>query len=109
MAALMFALHFFPGIFRLYPGCPLRRLTGLYCPGCGGLRALQALARGHLIEALHFNALILFLPLLLMAPSSLWRRINPNVCLWVAILLTLFYGVIRNLPWAPFVLLAPAR
>jgi len=104
----MFVLHFFPELFRLYPGCPLRRLTGLYCPGCGGLRALQALARGHFVEAIRYNGLILLLPLLLLVPSSLWRRINFNVCLWIAILLALLYGVLRNLPWAPFVLLAPA-
>ncbi|GHG71623.1 DUF2752 domain-containing protein [Streptomyces griseocarneus] len=40
-----------------YPACPLLRWTGLYCPGCGGLRGLHALAHGDLGAALGANAL----------------------------------------------------
>ncbi|MEU3350532.1 DUF2752 domain-containing protein [Streptomyces sp. NPDC037389] len=40
-----------------YPVCPLLRRTGLYCPGCGGLRGLHALAHGDLATALGANAL----------------------------------------------------
>ena len=41
-----------------YPVCPLFRLTGLYCPGCGGLRGAHALAHGGLSRALGDNALV---------------------------------------------------
>ncbi|MEU1805161.1 DUF2752 domain-containing protein [Streptomyces sp. NPDC019937] len=41
-----------------YPVCPLFRLTGLYCPGCGGLRGAHALAHGELLPALGDNALV---------------------------------------------------
>jgi hypothetical protein len=41
-----------------YPVCPLFRLTGLYCPGCGGLRSAHALAHGELLRALGDNALV---------------------------------------------------
>ncbi|MFD7239917.1 DUF2752 domain-containing protein [Streptomyces syringium] len=40
-----------------YPACPLLRHTGLYCPGCGGLRGVHALAHGDLATALGANAL----------------------------------------------------
>ncbi|MFB7631580.1 DUF2752 domain-containing protein [Streptomyces sp. NPDC056149] len=39
-----------------YPICPLRHLTGLLCPACGGLRSAHALARGDLAAALGANA-----------------------------------------------------
>ncbi|MEU0845328.1 DUF2752 domain-containing protein [Streptomyces sp. NPDC005962] len=41
-----------------YPVCPLFRLTGLYCPGCGGLRSAHELAHGELLRALGDNALV---------------------------------------------------
>jgi hypothetical protein len=40
-----------------YPVCPLLHYTGLYCPGCGGLRAAHALAHGDLAAAFGSNAL----------------------------------------------------
>ncbi|MGI5468200.1 DUF2752 domain-containing protein [Streptomyces sp. CA-132043] len=39
-----------------YPVCPLLRLTGLYCPACGGLRSAHAVAHGDLGAALGANA-----------------------------------------------------
>jgi len=40
-----------------YPVCPLLRYTGVYCPGCGGLRSAYAFVHGDLTTALHANAL----------------------------------------------------
>ncbi|WP_374936878.1 DUF2752 domain-containing protein [Streptomyces sp. Ru73] len=40
-----------------YPVCPLLRLTGIYCPACGGLRSAHAVAHGDLAAALGANAL----------------------------------------------------
>ncbi|MGA5065868.1 DUF2752 domain-containing protein [Streptomyces exfoliatus] len=40
-----------------YPVCPLLRFTGVYCPGCGGLRSAHAFAHGDLTAALGANAL----------------------------------------------------
>ncbi|WP_411106037.1 DUF2752 domain-containing protein [Streptomyces sp. cmx-4-9] len=39
-----------------YPVCPLFRLTGVLCPGCGGLRSAHAFAHGDLVTALGANA-----------------------------------------------------
>ncbi|MEV4945848.1 DUF2752 domain-containing protein [Streptomyces sp. NPDC053755] len=40
-----------------YPVCPLLRFTGLYCPGCGGLRSAHAFVHGEIGTALGANAL----------------------------------------------------
>jgi len=56
-AALFF--RFAPdGAERFYPRCAFYAVTGLYCPGCGTLRALQALGR------LDFQAAFLYNPFL---------------------------------------------
>ncbi len=39
-----------------YPACPLLRYTGIYCPGCGGLRSAHAFVHGDLAAALQANA-----------------------------------------------------
>ncbi len=40
-----------------YPVCPLLKLTGILCPGCGGLRSAHAFAHGDLAAAFGANAL----------------------------------------------------
>lgn len=37
--------------------CPFRLLTGIPCPGCGGLRAAKALLHGEVLQALYINPL----------------------------------------------------
>ena len=41
-----------------YPGCPFFALTGKYCPGCGGLRAIHDLTHGDILAALSSNAVV---------------------------------------------------
>ncbi|MEU8823855.1 DUF2752 domain-containing protein [Streptomyces sp. NPDC048636] len=55
-----------------YPVCPLLRLTGLYCPACGGLRGAHALAHGDLPAALRDNALAVLCYALLAVGWLLW-------------------------------------
>jgi hypothetical protein len=50
-----------------YPVCPTYALTGLYCPGCGGLRAAHALTQGDLGLALRRNPLVV-----LGVPVAVW-------------------------------------
>ena len=107
-----------PGASRLYPPCPMHALTGLFCPGCGSLRALHALLHGELAAAVRQNALMMvFLPFI---GAALLRRgarafvpavTRPTAhagwadkALLAAILV---WGILRNLPFRPFELLAP--
>src|SRR5438309_10494082 len=51
-------LWFFdPASAGIFPSCPLHYLTGLYCPGCGSLRAIHALLHGNLSGACAMNPL----------------------------------------------------
>ena len=40
-----------------YPTCPFFAITGRFCPGCGSLRAVHALAHGDVSAALSLNVL----------------------------------------------------
>jgi hypothetical protein len=73
-----------PTRFTFYPACPIHRFLGFDCPGCGATRALAALLRGHLAEALRFNALFaLLLPAALaLAIESYRRAIRPGRFRW---------------------------
>ncbi len=54
-----------------YLFCPWLLLTGTYCPGCGGLRAVNDLSRGDVVAAASSNLLLVgALPLVL----GLWVR-----------------------------------
>ena len=54
-----------PSKSTLYVPCPFYALTGLYCPGCGSLRALHSLLHGEVLIACGFNPLtMLSLPFL---------------------------------------------
>ncbi|WP_239003580.1 DUF2752 domain-containing protein [Nocardia panacis] len=93
-----------------YGICPVYALTGWYCPGCGGLRAMHNLTEGRLIDSLHSN--ILALPLVL--AFALWvgdwtirawrgRTMRlPSIGLstaWAVPALFVVYSVLRNTPW----------
>ncbi|MFD4632200.1 DUF2752 domain-containing protein [Streptomyces sp. NPDC058284] len=92
-----------------YPACPLLRLTGIWCPGCGGLRSAHAVAHGDLAAALGANALAVAGYVLFAVVWTAWvlgavrgrpLRINAGpLQLWgFGVLVTLF-TVVRNLPF----------
>ena len=61
-----------PSRYSFYPRCPVHALTGLLCPGCGGTRAVAALLRGHVGEALGWNALVTLAGMLAVPACVLW-------------------------------------
>jgi len=99
------------------PPCPFHALTGLNCPGCGATRAAHELLHGHIRAALHLNAsLVLGVPVLL--AIGLWQVLSlngkPGQALtgsphWagLVLLLVLTFGIVRNIHFYPFTLLAP--
>lgn len=46
------------GRLAVLPPCPLHALTGLWCPLCGGTRAVEALVSGDVGAALGLNLLV---------------------------------------------------
>lgn len=87
-----------------FPTCPFRTVTGLDCPGCGSMRALHQLTRGHVVAAADYNALLLvFLPV----GVGVWLRViagksQPRIlpAWWgrAVLAVVLLWTVIRNLP-----------
>lgn len=64
-----------PGIPGRYPTCPFLSVTGLFCPGCGTLRALHAMA--HLdVQAVSLNALTVAAAPVLACIWWQWARRN---------------------------------
>ncbi len=108
-AALLY--HCNPAGNTLYPPCPLHALTGCYCPGCGSLRAAHALLHFDVAAAWHLNPLMVAsLPVLALAQvkgSPVNRAFQHPAAPWVAGGIIVAFWVLRNLPFAPFLLLAP--
>lgn len=96
-----------PAASHLFPPCPFRLLTGLYCPGCGSLRAIHLFLHGHLLAAFRMNPiLVLAIPgagVLLLKRSLAYKVWTP----WVALIILVAYGVLRNIPVVPFSFMAP--
>ncbi|MBR5918892.1 MAG: DUF2752 domain-containing protein, partial [Prevotella sp.] len=42
------------------PKCPVKLLTGLDCPGCGGQRAAHAMLQGDVAGAIRYNWFLLY-------------------------------------------------
>lgn len=86
-----------------FPECPLHRLTGFDCPGCGTQRAIHAALHGDIVRALRYNASLgVFVPLcavLCLPPRVRWaKRLRESVWLPRAVLaLVLAWWVVRNL------------
>ncbi|MFD9395634.1 DUF2752 domain-containing protein [Streptomyces sp. NPDC060000] len=92
-----------------YPVCPLLRITGLYCPGCGGLRSAHAFVHGDFATALHDNAMAVVGYLGFAVVWTVWvvraARGRPArveltpVRMWTLGAFLLVFTVVRNLPF----------
>lgn len=90
------------------PLCPMKAVTGLWCPLCGGLRAADSLAHGRIMNALHENALfVTSLPLLfacwlywlLQTSTGRGRALSLGRFVPALIVIALAFTVVRNLPF----------
>ena len=115
VGGLTIALHFRdPHSSGSWGYCPFHALTGLYCPGCGGLRAVNDLTHGDLAAAASSNLLfVALIPLIVVvwlrwtgrawsgAPAPAPRdRFGVRVGAWIvafAVVLVVF-AVVRILP-----------
>lgn len=99
-----------------YPSCPFFFATGLFCPGCGTLRAMHAVGHADVVSALGLNPLaVASIPFLLFwwgrwAIRSWQGRparttLAHPAYLWGFLALVIVFWVARNLPFGRF--LAP--
>lgn len=42
------------------PPCLFHFITGYYCPGCGGTRAIRALLHGHVLQSVYYHPLVVY-------------------------------------------------
>lgn len=92
----------------MLPECAFYRVTGFFCPGCGGMRSVHDLIHGDLIGALSSNMMIIFVIYALLSMAShlatsifsihLRRRLrNLDFLMTVAALIVMVvFGVVRN-------------
>ena len=105
--AALFAL--FPERFALlrFP-CIFHEITGLYCPGCGGTRAVKALLGGHIITSFVYNPIVLYGTVMyvwFMGSQFLERLTKGKVkglkyrhlYLWLALVIVIVNCVVRNI------------
>ena len=118
LAAAIVLFRYNPATSSLYPSSPFRTLTGLYCPGCGTLRALHQLLHGHFITAFGLNPLMMIsLPFMICSyinygfeaikGKPLWQISIPPQWIWFILQAIITYWIVRNIPFHPFTWLAP--
>ncbi|MEU1998520.1 DUF2752 domain-containing protein [Nocardia gamkensis] len=99
-----------PHVEGSYGTCPVYALTGWYCPGCGGMRAVHNLTDGHVLDALHSNLLAIPLVVAFVVWVTDWtvqawrgqKMRLPSISrttMWTFFALLAIYTVVRNTPW----------
>ena len=111
-AVVLAVLYYFPpGQYAFYPRCGLYMLTGLQCPGCGGLRAAHCLLHGDLSAAFHYNPLLVLITpgVIVLAGWVTLQKLNGNplprwakrpLWLWLLLGVGVVFSILRNLPAA---------
>jgi hypothetical protein len=111
LAAATVALHVRdPHVSHSWGLCPLYALTGIYCPGCGGLRGVNDLTDGHIGAAVSSNLLmVLAIPFVVFLLArwtwASWQgrhvSVVPNLprsVRWGLGALVVVFWVVRNVP-----------
>ena len=90
-----------------YPTCPFLAITGDYCPGCGSLRAVHALAHGDVGAAVGLNVLTVVGLVVVAGFWGLWAvrcwrgqprtRVAPAWTLYLALGAVVVFWIVRNL------------
>lgn len=95
----------FDPVHRHVPLCPMRALTGWWCPLCGGLRAVDSLAHGQFGAALHYNVLFVAVLPVVFGWWLGWLRTGrprqlPSRSMTMRVVVAVAFTVLRNLPFA---------
>ena len=97
-----------PGLFEDLPPCLFHKLTGFYCPGCGGTRAVISLLRGRFLTSFLYHPFVLYTALIgewFMITQTVERLSKGRMAiglkyrdwyLWVALVLVVINCLVKN-------------
>lgn len=99
-----------PAVLKQYlPPCMFLKLTGLYCPGCGGTRAVVALLRGKIFTSFLYHPFVPYTALIggwFMLSQTIERVTGGRILigmkyrdiyLWVALVLVTVNFLLKNI------------
>ncbi len=118
VSALLVIFVFDPAQSHVFPPCPFKKLTGLYCPGCGSLRAVHRILHGRFLAAFRLNPLMVIFSFIMVSifvglrlkgkiAERLRRLLSGASIGWIALVVIVIYWFCRNIPFYPFTLLRP--
>lgn len=86
---------------NIMPECFFLKITGFYCPGCGGTRAVISMLNGNFIRAFRYNPGIVSLGFIIataLFEKLFNKKILPrNLIFWIVFIIILFsYYILRN-------------
>lgn len=96
-------------ILNYVPPCMFHRVTGYYCPGCGGTRAVFTFFRGDIVRAFKFHPFVPYIFIIggwFMLSQTIQRlsgdriKIGMNfriVYLWIALGIIALNWIIKNM------------
>ena len=110
LAAVAYVVLRNPYANSLTPPCVLLHATGLFCPGCGGTRAVYDLATGNITGALSMNAFVTLMVIPPAAVGLVWWMLHalgiktprvhiPLPVVWGYLGLLVAFAVLRNVPY----------
>ena len=91
------------------PPCALHRMTGYYCPGCGGTRAVMALFHGKILTSLYYHPIVVYTAVMgsWVMLSQTVERLSRGKCriglhyrdiyLWIALAIVVVNCLTKNL------------
>ncbi len=99
-------------LVRHIPPCALHSMTGYYCPGCGGTRAVLSLIKGNLLTSIFYHPFVIYAFAIggwFMISQTIERiskhKINigmhyRHIYLWLALIIIVVNCLIKNLALA---------
>ncbi len=76
-------------------GCIVRKLYGMYCPGCGGTRAVMAFFQGHLLESLYYHPIVMYTVVMVLY-HLIFRKKPKVIYLYIALGIIVLNCIARN-------------
>ncbi|AJS60643.1 hypothetical protein UB51_21745 [Paenibacillus sp. IHBB 10380] len=97
----LFYLKVWLPVTKIDVPCVFHELTGFYCPGCGITRVTLSLLGLDFVQAFRYNPLVfIILPLYAMyfVTKKKQMRVLSNGIMTVMLIVTLAFGLLRNIP-----------